>query len=479
MLPNPHIFRAYDIRGIAIGDKPWPDGNIDLSEETMYLIGKGFGTYIQKHFGPNVVVGRDVRTTGEKLQKAYIKGLLETGCNVTDIGLSTSPMLYYAVCKYGFDGGTNITASHNPKEYNGAKLVGKNGHSICGDEIQTIYEIIKQCHAEKSSGRVLNSGKLETRDINNDYVNELLTKVKLERPLKIVIDAGNGTSGPLAPELFRRFGCEVIELFCEPDGNFPNHLANPEEPENVADLIQKVKETNADLGIAFDGDGDRIGVIGENGKIYSADFLLLILARDLLTRHPNAKIVFDVKTSQVVEAEIKRLDGQGLMNKTGHSFIEQRMKKEQALLAGEVSGHMFFGENYYGFDDAFLAALKILSILSQSPKKFSEHFTDLPQTHTTPEIKAPCPDEIKFKILDQLVADFCRDHQCIAIDGARINFDQKSWGLIRCSNTTPNLTLRFEAESPEKLTTIQKIVYDKLKEHPEVDLTNLEKSLAI
>ena len=465
---NPHIFRAYDIRGIAIssGDQP-----ADLTEETMYLIGKGVGTYVQKHFGPNVIVGRDVRTTGPALQKAYIKGLLETGCNVTDIGLATSPMLYYAVCKYGFDGGTNITASHNPKEYNGVKLVGKNGHSICDQEIQTILQIIQ------AEDFATGSGKLETRDINEEYMTELLSKVKLERPLKVVIDAGNGASGPLAPTLFKQFGCEVIELFCEPDGNFPNHLANPEEEENVADLIKKVKAEKADLGIAFDGDGDRIGVIGENGKIYSADFLLLMLSRDLLTRHPGAKIVFDVKTSQVVEAEINRLGGQGLMSKTGHSFIERRMKKENALLAGEVSGHMFFGENYYGFDDAFLAALKILAVLSQSPRPFSQHFTDLPHVHTTPEIKAPCPDDQKFRILDQLVQDFSRTHQCILIDGARISFNSHSWGLIRCSNTTPNLTLRFESDSPEKLATIQKVVYDKLKAHPEVDLSNLEKSL--
>jgi len=481
MSVNPLIFRAYDIRGIAIATDKFP--NVDLTAETAKLIGKGTGTYLQKISGPtlgralNIVVGRDNRLHSPDLQKAFIEGLLETGCNVTNIGISPTPFMYYSVCKYNFDGGISITASHNPKEYNGIKIVAKNAHSICGDELQEILKIIQKekfaipgndKNAEK--GAVPALGKYNEMEVFPEYKEEIKKLVKLERPLKIVVDAGNGTAGKFAPELLRELGCEVTELYCDLDGNFPNHEANPEEYKNVKDMIEKVREIKADLGIAFDGDGDRVGVVDENGHHYEADYLLILLERDLLTRHPGAKIVFDVKASRVLIDDIKKHGGEPIMSKTGHSFIEAEMKKIGAPLAGEVSGHMFFGENYYGFDDAFLAAAKLLEIASRSNNTFSGLFNDVPKIFSTPEFKATCPDEKKFEIVRALTDHFTKLYDCITMDGVRVNFSNTSWGLARASNTSPYLSIRFEAESEKKLKEIMKIMADELKKYPEVNV---------
>ncbi|MBU1992770.1 phosphomannomutase/phosphoglucomutase [Patescibacteria group bacterium] len=454
---NPEIFRAYDIRGIA---------GKDLTEESIYKIGRAAGTYMIRKYGRNLVVGRDNRTHGEKLQKSFIIGLIESGCNVTNINLATSPMIYWTVCKYEFDGGMNITASHNPKEYNGIKVVAKNAHSVCGDELREILRIALSEDFEEGVGN------LEEREIASGYNLELLSKIFLQRPLKIVVDAGNGTTGAFAPELFRAAGCEVHELYCDLDGTFPNHEANPESAENLADLSAKVAEIGADLGIGFDGDGDRVGIVDEKGKHYSADYLLILLARDLLTRHPGETIIFDTKTSKIVENDIRNRGGEPLRYKTGHSFIETKMKEIGSLLAGECSGHMFIGENYYGFDDAFLATLKILEIISRSDKAFSEHFQDLETLITTPEIKLACPDNKKFEVVKKLVADFQRDHKTLTIDGAFVEFDDKNWGAVRCSNTTPCLTLRFEAETEEKLAEMKHTFAQKLVKHPEIDMSS-------
>jgi len=455
MKVNPLIFRAYDIRGIA---------HTDLTKETSNLIGKGTGTYLQKISGKNIVVGMDNRLHSPELQKAFIDGLLSTGCNVTNIGEVTSPMMYYSVCKYEFDGGVTITASHNPKEYNGVKIVSKNAHSVCGDDLQEVLKIIND------ESFLIGEGNYIQKDVFEDYKNDIASKVKLTKPLKVVIDAGNGVAGKYAPALMRTLGCEVTELYCELDGNFPNHEANPEELENMLDLIAKVKETGADIGLGFDGDGDRVGVVDENGHHYSADFLLLLLSRDLLTRQPGAKIVFDVKVSQTLIDDIKAHGGEPVMSKTGHSFIESKMKEIGAPLAGEVSGHLFFGENYYGFDDAFLGAAKLLEILSNSGKTFSHLFDDVPSTFATPEFKAHTPDDKKFAIVEALVKHFTANYDCIILDGVRVNFTPNAWGAVRCSNTSPNLTLRFEADSQEKLDEIQAIMVEQLKKYPEVSL---------
>lgn len=460
---NPHIFRAYDIRGIAKSSEKHP--NIDLTEEVAETLGACIGLYIQQKYGRNIVVGCDNRLTSEKLKAAFIEGLRSQNGNVTDIGLSPSPLLYFAVCHYGFDGGINITASHNPKEYNGFKIVGAKGHSICGEEIQTIRNLAEKFQKTQQNA----TGNLQKKEISEDYIEFIKTIVPPQKSIKIVVDAGNGTMGKFAPKVLKSFGHTVIEQCCELDGNFPNHPANPEEYENVIDLIERVKKEKADLGIAFDGDGDRIGMVDENGHFYAADYMLLLLSRDVLARHKGAKIIYDLKSSQILAEEITKLGGVPIMAKTGHSFIEQTMKKEKALLGGEVSGHMFFAENYYGFDDAMLAALKIIEIVTHSGKKLSEHFHKLPKTFITPEIKVPCSDDKKFTIVEKIKNEFERKHQCITIDGIRIDFGEGAWGIVRSSNTSPYLTLRFEARNEQKLREIQKIVFDALKQYPEVD----------
>lgn len=461
---NPHIFRAYDIRGIAQSVDGSPN---DLTEESVYLIGKGTGTYLkQKYDTKNMAVGRDNRLTGEKLQNAFMKGVSEAGLAVTDVGLAISPMMYWTTCALGFDSATNITASHNPKEYNGIKTVIKNAHSICGDELQEIRKIIES----GNFAQIENLGKITQEDIKERYLSDLKSRVSIARPLKVVVDTGNGTAGAFAPDFLRSIGCEVIELFTDLDGTFPNHEANPEELKNMKSLISKVLSEKADLGIGFDGDGDRIGVVNEKGEMYSSDFMLLLLAKDLLTRVKNPKIVFDIKVSQAIINRMAELGAEPIMSKTGHSFIEAKMKEVGAPLAGEVSGHLFFGEKYYGFDDALLAAGKIVQIISQSDKPLSQMFADLPKVFTTPEFKAHCPDDKKFEIIENLRNHFIPLYECITIDGVRINFDANSWGAIRASNTSPNLTLRFEANTTIRLKEIQEVMVEELKKYPEVSL---------
>lgn len=467
---NSLIFRAYDIRGIA-DPKFCPPGTVsDLTEESVYLIGKATATHLkQKYQAVTIAVGMDNRLTGPSLKAAYIKGLVEMGMEVTDIGISTSPMLYWAVCALKFDAGANITASHNPKEYNGIKIVSKNAHSVCGPELQELVKIIENNSYLKND----KPGSIKSEDVWGKYLKDLASHVKIDRKLKVVVDCGNGTAGKFAPELLRHIGCDVTELYCELDGHFPNHEANPEEIENMRDLIAKVKETHADIGIGFDGDGDRVGVVNEKGELYSSDFMLLLLARDLLTRCPGAQIVFDVKVSQAIINNIKKLGGTPVMSKTGHSFIESKMKEIGAPLAGEVSGHLFFAENYYGFDDAFLAALKIIELLSKETHPLSQMFNDLPKTFTTPEIKIPCPDDKKFTVVGTLVAHFTKLYPSITIDGVRTNFTENSWGAVRASNTSPNLTLRFEADSQEQLEKIKEEMFVQLRKHPEVQLDSI------
>lgn len=459
---NPLIFRAYDIRGIA--HKPESDHAPDLTPETMELIGKGAGTYFIRNFGPNIVLGHDCRLSAPDLVEAFVRGIRSTGCDLTIIGMVPTPMLYFAVCERGFDGGVSITASHNPKEYNGVKLVGRGAHSICGDELQDVLKLIQ--NEDFDSG----DSTQKDFDVFPIYTEQLNQLVKLNRPLKVVIDAGNGAAGPYIKPFFEHLGCEVIALYEEPDGNFPNHPANPEEEENMHDLMSAVKEHQADLGIGFDGDSDRVGIVDEKGQHYSADLLLILLARDLLSRQPGAKIVFDVKVSQVLIDDIKTHGGEPVMTKTGHSFIETKMRDIGAPLAGEISGHMFFAEKYYGFDDAFLAAAKLLEILANTEKAFSELLADLPKTYPTPELKTPCPDTEKFRVVKELTDTFTAQYDCVTIDGVRVNFDDQSWGAVRASNTSPNLTIRFEAPNPERLKEIIAIMLVELEKHPELEL---------
>ncbi|MBI4232652.1 phosphomannomutase/phosphoglucomutase [Candidatus Peregrinibacteria bacterium] len=477
MAINPLIFRAYDVRGIADPALANPPLNTpaDLTTENCYLIGRAVGTYlIQKYQAKNMAVGGDVRLTTESLKQSYIKGLLETGLNVSDIGLTPSPLVYWSVCAQAFDSATNITASHNPKEYNGLKVVTKNAHSICGEELQEIVKLIQAHEKNPDTTPFLTSptpGQLNKIDLWPAYQKDLLTKVKPNRKLKVVVDAGNGVAGPYAPEFLRQIGCEVIELYCQPDGNFPNHEANPEELANMRDLITSVLEHHADLGIGFDGDGDRVGIVDEKGHMYSSDYMLFLLARDMLSRLPGAQVVFDVKVSQAIIDKMQEHGAKTIMSKTGHSFIENKMKELNAPLAGEVSGHLFFAENYYGFDDALLAAAKIIEVVSKETHPLSQMFNELPKVYTTPEFKAACPDDKKFSIVEALVKHFTANYECITIDGVRVNFGDKAWGAVRASNTSPNLTLRFEAQTPEKLAEIQNIFVSELSKYPEVNLS--------
>lgn len=460
---NPLIFRAYDIRGIAQSDL---EESGDLTPETMYVIGQGIGTYFQKKYGKRIICGKDNRLSSDQLHEAFISGMLVTGCHVTSAGYATSPMIYYASCKYDFDGGVNITASHNPKDYNGVKLVSKNGASICGNELQEILKIIQdESFAE-------GKGELNSQEIFPDYLAEIKSSIKLARPLKVVVDAGNGITGIFAPQILREIGCEVIEQHCELDGNFPNHEANPESAKNMEDVMLRVVQEKADLGIGFDGDGDRVGIVDEQGLHYHADYLLIPLVRDLLTRHAGATVIFDVKSSRVVEDDIRHHGGRPIRYKTGHSFIETKMKESGALLAGETSGHIFFAENWYGFDDGMYAAARIVELLSRSGKPFSSFFKNVTKVLTTPEWKIPCPDHAKFRIVEDIKQFFTKRYPCITIDGVWVDFGRGAWGAVRASNTSPCLTLRFEAHNQKQLDLVQKIFLDTLKEYPEVDLNN-------
>lgn len=458
---NPLIFRAYDIRGIAETNN---SSLADLTPEIMYTLGQGVGTYMQSRYGKNIVCGKDNRLSSDELQEAFISGLLKTGCRVTNVGYATSPMIYYATCKYDFDGGVNITASHNPKEYNGIKLVAKNAHSICGEELQQILKIIQ------NENFIEGKGELSSEEIFGDYVAELKQNIRLERPLKIILDAGNGITGIFAPRLFQELGCEIIEQHCELDGTFPNHEANPESEKNMEDVKACVLAEKADLGIAFDGDGDRVGIVDEKAHFYHADYLLIPLARDLLSRRPGSAIIFDIKSSKVVEDDICAHGGKALRYKTGHSFIETKMKETGALLGGETSGHIFFSERWYGFDDGMYAAARIVELLSKNHKPFSAYFNGIPKVITTPEWKIPCSDHAKFLVVEDIKQFFVKRYPCLTIDGVLVDFGKGAWGAVRASNTGPYLTLRFEAYDEKTLSFIRKIFIDKLKEYPEVTL---------
>jgi phosphomannomutase/phosphoglucomutase len=451
---NPFIFRAYDIRGVV---------GPDLNPETAELIGKAYGTFIQRVGGKEVVVGRDNRISSHELQKALVKGITSTGCDVVDIGLSTTPLLYFAVAHGQFDGGVNVTGSHNPIEYNGFKLVQREALPIAEEELLQLFSLIESEDFAKGHGAI------RQWEPKEEYYTELERQTHLYREMEVVIDAGNGVAGIYTPELLSRIGCKITALYCESDGTFPNHLPDPEMEENVLDLKRKVVEIGADLGIAYDGDGDRIGVVDENGERCGGDYILILLARDLLTRHPGTRIMVDVKCSQNLIDDIKAHGGIPFMYKTGHSLIQKKMREEGILLAGEVSGHMFFSEDYYGFDDALLASCRLLQILSQSNEPFSRHLAGLPKLYSTPELKAPCPDSEKFQVTEQVAEFFRTRYNTIDIDGVRVILPD-GWALVRASNTNPYLTLRFEAKSADRLQEIKELVYSKLREFPSVTL---------
>ena len=451
---NPFIFRAYDVRG-KVG--------IDITPEVFAEAGRAFGTLVRRRGGRAVALGMDNRTTSPPLKEAFGAGVLSTGLDIVDIGINHTPLLYFAVAHWKLDGGATVTGSHNPVSDNGVKMVHAGAAPLTEEEIQGLLATIMSGSFER--GR----GARTILDPRAEYFDAIASRVKLERRLKAVVDAGNGIAGSFAPELLRRLGCEVIEIYCESDGTFPNHLPDPEMEENTRDLVAKVLETRADIGIAYDGDADRVGVVDELGRRHEADLILALLARDLLSRHPGAQVVFDVKSSQALIDDVRTHGGNPVMWKTGHSHLKRKMREDGILLGGEVSGHMFFGENWYGVDDGILASCKILELLARDSRPVSAHFDDLPHFHSTPELKAPCPDDKKFAVIAELAAEFKKRYETIDIDGARILFPD-GWGLVRASNTNPYLTLRVEGRSAEAVERMKAELFAALRRYPFITL---------
>ncbi len=443
---NPNIFREYDIRGRV------PE---ELNRETAYRLGQCFGAYYQSFGAKRISLGRDCRLSSPELRQGVMEGMMDAGIHVIDVGMVPTPLLYFSLHHSDVDGGIQITGSHNPPEYNGFKVcLGKT--TIYGEEIQKLRKIGESGSFPKGKGSV------ETKEVIQPYCEEILKRIRCGQVArKVVLDAGNGVAGLVAPELYGRMGIEVEKLFCEPDGRFPNHHPDPTLPENLKHLIQKVSDTSADLGIAFDGDADRIGVVDRKGKIIWGDQLMIIFSRDLLKRHPGAKIIGEVKCSQVLYDDILKNGGVPIMWKAGHSLIKGKMKEEGALLAGEMSGHLFFAERYFGYDDAIYAGARLLEILTTENKELEELLAGVPTLVSTPEIRIDCPDDQKFQIVADLASEFKREYQVIDVDGARVVF-KGGWGLVRASNTQPVLVLRFEAEDQKTLQEIQKIFMDKL-----------------
>ena len=442
---TPDIFREYDIRGIA---------GSQMTEEDVTNIGRGIGTFLAGHNCLELTVGRDCRNTSERYAKLLIDGLMSTGCHVTDIGVCPTPVQYFSIRHLDKQGGVMVTASHNPPEYNGFKIC-KNLDSVHGDQIQEIRGIIDQ--QKFAAGR----GSFAKADVIGAYKQYLLENITIQSPLKIGVDAGNGTAGVIAVPVLEALGCTVHDIYCDMDGNFPNHEADPTVARNMTDLIALVRDQKLDLGAGYDGDGDRIGVVDENGNLVYGDQLMIIFAREILSRKPGATFISEVKCSKTMYDDITAHGGNAIMWKTGHSLIKKKMKEENAALAGEMSGHMFFADRYFGYDDAIYATCRLLEILSATGKTISELLADVPKTYNTPEIRVDCPDSVKFSIADRLKKMFQHQYDVIDIDGVRIVFED-GWGLVRASNTQPALVLRFEALSENRLSEIRKLVEDAL-----------------
>ena len=445
---NPNIFREYDIRGKA------PD---ELNEETVHELGLSFGTYYRNLGARRISLGRDCRLSSPDIHDALLRGLMTSGMNVVDVGMVPTPLLYFSLFHLELDGGIQITGSHNPPDYNGFKIcLGKS--AIYGEEIQKIRKIGESGSFHRGEGRV---EAAEVIGPYQDYVRENIRPGKVKR--KVVVDAGNGVAGLVAPEVYAQMGVAVERLFCDPDGRFPNHHPDPTIPENLQSLTEKVSEHSADLGIAFDGDGDRIGVVDQEGQIIWGDRLMIIFSRDLLEKNPGAKIIGEVKCSQVLYDDIAKHGGEPIMWKTGHSLIKSKMKEEGAIFAGEMSGHIFFADRYFGYDDAVYAGARLLEILSRREGNIKELLADVPAVASTPEIRLDCPEDRKFQVVATLTEAFKKEHQVMDVDGARVLFE-KGWGLIRASNTQPVLVLRFEAQDDRSLEEIQQVFMDRVHE---------------
>jgi len=452
-----HIFREYDIRGIA---------GQDIDEGFAYQLGKAYTTLLKPDESRPIAIAHDARLSSLAYHQSVIQGVNSMGFDVLDLGMQPSPLAYFSVFHLQTSGCIIITASHNPSAYNGFKfMLGK--ESLHGESIQHLYQIMQRDLVE-----IRQHGTSTAFDIQPLYQKFVRESCPISRPLKVVIDAGNGPAGIVAAPLFRQMGCEVTELYCQPDGHFPNHHPDPSVEENLTDLKAKVLEDHADLGIAFDGDGDRIGVVDEKGLMIWNDLLLLILARDLLKKHPESTIISEIKSSNRLYDGVKEAGGTAIMWRTGHSPIKAKMKETGAKLAGEMSGHIFYADRYDGFDDAIYAGVRLMQIIADSMQTLSFQLRDIPKTESTPEIRIPCADAIKFKLVEDAKVHFKNQgYDIIDVDGMRIQ-DGNSWGLLRASNTQAALTLRFEAPDKIQLKAIQQLIQDWLKEQPTSPVLN-------
>lgn len=442
---NPNIFRQYDIRGI-VGE--------EIDEDFAKLLGKAFGTFSKKKGENQVIVGCDNRLSSPSLKKSLISGLLSTGCDILDIGTVTTPMFYYSRILYNINPGIIVTASHNPAEYNGFKI-GFGPGTIYGKQILKLKEIMTENNFESGQGNIYNA------DPADSYIDMICSKISLPKKLRVGIDCGNGTASLFAEELFSRLGVEVYPIYCNSDPTFPNHFPDPVQPENLEDLKKLVLKNNLDLGVGFDGDGDRIGVIDDKGKVIYGDMLMILFWREILPKFPDTPVIIEVKCSEALVDEVKKLGGKPEFYKTGHSLIKAKMRETGAIFTGEMSGHMFFADEYYGYDDAFYAAARLLRILANTDKKMSELLDDVPHYYSTPEIRISCPDDEKYAKVESVRNYFNGVYPIIKVDGARILFPD-GWGLVRCSNTSPKLIIRCESKTEKGLEKIKQEIKNAL-----------------
>ena len=439
---DPKTFREYDIRGIV---------DQEIQDRDVIQLGKAFGTYMAADNKQRVVVGRDCRLSSDRYRDLLLEGMVAAGMDVVDIGVCPSPLLYFAIRRLDRDGGVMITASHNPPEYNGFKIC--NGYdTISGAEIQKLRTIME------SGVFVAGRGRTEEYDMVTPYIEFVVDNITISRKLRVGADAGNATGGPLALSILEKLGCEVFPIYCDMDGTFPNHEPDPTVMENLKDLMDLVKRERLDVGLAYDGDCDRLGVVDHGGEVVFGDKLMIIFAREILSRRPGTTFISEVKCSKTLYDDIEMHGGKALMWRTGHSLIKAKMKEVDAVLAGEMSGHMFFKDRYLGFDDGIYASCRLLEIIANSGKTIPELLEGVPHTYTTPEIRVECPDEIKFDVVARAKRSFQESgYEVIDVDGARIVFSD-GWGLVRASNTQPVLVLRFEAETRERLEEIRDLI---------------------
>ncbi|MBD3224582.1 MAG: phosphomannomutase [Caldithrix sp.] len=452
---NPYIFREYDIRGVV---------DEDLTNETVLALGQGIGTYMKNNSVKAVSIGGDVRLSTERFREHLLKGILSTGIHCVDIGPVPTPVQYFSMHHLDVQGGVMITGSHNPPEFNGFKITMYNA-PVYGEDIQQIRAIIDQ--KDFAAGE----GVLIKEKVTDAYIEHIIKDIKIDQPLKVALDSGNGAASLVAHRLFKELGVDTIDLFDTPDGNFPNHHPDPTVVDNIQELIKTVRTEKAAFGIGYDGDGDRIGVVDENGQIIWGDKLMIIFARNVLQNQPGAPILFEVKCSQALPEVIEQAGGQPVMWRTGHSNLKKKMKEMQAPLAGEMSGHLFFADRYYGYDDAIYASARLAELVAGSGQAISQLLQGTPQYYSTPEIRAEVQDDkTKFKMAEQAKQYFSKHYEVIDVDGVRIQFGD-GWGLVRASNTQPVLVLRFEAQSKKRLAEIKKLVVDQLKQYGSLSLS--------